>query len=325
MSSQQPSVTAVMAAYQSERWIGEALEAILSQTRPPDEVIVVNDGSTDGTDRVLARFGGRIRVISQSNRGCPAAFNTAYRAARGDFIAMCGADDVWERQKLQWQLEAIRAHPEVDVLFGETIMFGKFELTHIRPPGSGLLDADALRDALFRENVIGASSILIRRSLFERLGPFIEDFGADDLEYWMRCLRAGAQFYFEPRPLVRYRRHEGNLTNRFSWMHECTHEVRRRYASDVANRALVAELLAADLFRIGRRRVDEGRPKEARRAFLGALRYAAGARLEANLRAAIWVLVLSLPLGVHKRTGDAVVRLSRMLDWARGGRHPVLP
>jgi glycosyltransferase involved in cell wall biosynthesis len=322
---EQPSITAVMAAYQSERWVGEALESILTQTRPPEAVIVVDDGSTDGTARELARFGDRIRVIRQPNRGCPAAFNTAFSAATGDFIAMCGADDVWEREKLEWQLEAVQTHPEVDVLFGETIMFGKFELAHIRPPGSGMLDGSALRDALFRENVIGASSIVIRRSLCEQLGPFIEDFGADDLEYWMRCLRAGARFHFEPRPLVRYRRHEGNLTNSHSWMHECTHEVRRRYATDVADRALVAELLAADLFKIGRRRVDEGRPGAARRAFIGALRYGSGACLEANARALSWVLLLSLPVSLRERAGRALVKLSRTLDWLRGGRRPALP
>jgi glycosyltransferase involved in cell wall biosynthesis len=320
-----PTISAVVAAYNSEAWIAETLEAILGQTRPPDEVILVDDGSTDGTARELARFADDIRVIRQSNRGCPAAFNRAFSEARSEFVAMCGADDVWEPHKLEWQLETIESHPDADVFFGETIMFGEFDRAHIRPPGTGVLDGTALRKALFRENVVGASSVVIRRSLFERLGPFVENFGADDLEYWMRCLREDVQFYFEDRPIVRYRRHEHNLTNRHSWMQECICDVRLRYADDISDRALVAKTLSADLFKIGRRRVDEGRPAEARGAFLHALRYASGAHRSANARALVWVLLLSLPMGLRERGSEAMVGLSRSLDRKRGGRHPALP
>jgi glycosyltransferase involved in cell wall biosynthesis len=312
-------------AYQAEEFIADALNSILDQTRPPDEVIVVDDGSTDGTPAQLERFGNRIRVVRQPNRGCPAAFNRAFREARGDFVGMCGADDLWEPRKLEWQLGSIDAHPGVDVFFGETLFFGSLEGTHIRPPGTGVLDSSALRDALFRENVIGASSVVIRRSLFERLGPFVEDFGADDYDYWMRCLRGGARFHFDPRPLVRYRRHESNLTNRSFWMLECVCDVRRHYASDVQDRALVNEMLAAGLFKIGRHRVQTGHPREARAAFRDCLRYGSGASVSANARALAWLLLLSLPGSLRESSSDALVGLSRTLEHLRGGRDPALP
>lgn len=315
-----PSISAVVAAYQAERFIAEALESILGQTCPPDEVIVVDDGSTDGTARELERFAERVRVVRQPNGGCPAAFNTAFREARGDFVALCGADDIWEPHKLEWQLEAMRAHSEVDVLCGHAVLVGRIEGEYSRPPGVGVLDGAALKDALYRQCCICAPSVVIRRSLFERLGPFIEDFGADDYEYWFRCLRDGARFYYDPRPLLRWRQHEHNLSGRTAWMDECADRVRRMYEADVSERAV-----AEDLFRTARRFIDEGRPREARRAFRRSLRHGRRGASPANARALAWVAILGLPPGVRERAGRTLTGISRAIDGLRGGRDPVLP
>jgi glycosyltransferase involved in cell wall biosynthesis len=316
-----PSISVVVAAYQAERFIAEALESILGQTRPPDELIVVDDGSTDGTAAELERFADRICIVRQPNGGCPAAFNTAFREARGDFVALCGADDIWEPHKLEWQAEAIAAHPEVDVLCGHAVLVGHTEGDYSRPPSTGVLDSSSLKDALYRQCCICAPSVIIRRSLFERLGPFIEDFGADDYEYWFRCLRNGARFYYDPRPLLSWRQHENNLTGRTAWMDECADQVRRMYEEDVSDRAI-----ADDLFRTGRRLVEAGRPREARQAFRGSLRHGrASTSSSANARALAWVAILGLPAGARELAGRALTDVSRAIDNLRGGRDPVLP
>jgi glycosyltransferase involved in cell wall biosynthesis len=320
----QPTISAVVAAYQAEQWIAEALQAILGQTRPPDEVIVVDDGSTDGTAEVLERFADRVKIVRRANGGCPAAFNTAFSHATGDFVALCGSDDVWVPEKLEWQMETIERHPEVDVLCGDARLFGRVEGSYSKPPGTGVLDSAALTEALYRANIICAPSVVIRRSLFEALGPFVENFGADDYEYWMRCLRAGARFYYDTRPLLGWRQHDNNLSSKEIWMLECSYEVRRRYADDVADRAVVHEMLAADLFKIGRTRVDEGRPQDARKAFAHALRHASGAGPSANARALTWVAVLSLPAGARERAGRAFVGLSRALEGPSDAGQPAL-
>jgi GT2 family glycosyltransferase len=303
------SISAVVAAYQAEDWIAEALESIISQTRPPEEIVVVDDGSTDGTARELERFADRIRIIRQPNGGCPAAFNTAFRAARGDFVAMCGADDIWEPRKLEWQTETIQAHPEADVFFGHAMVVGQIEAEHSRPPGSGLLDNVAFRDALFKECCVSAPSVVIRRSLFERLGPFVENFGADDWEYWFRCLRAGARFYYDPRVLLSWRQHGGNLSAQTEWMDQCARQVRRQYAADVTGRAL-----ADDLFRSARQLVDEDRPLEARRAFRRSLRFGTDNLSSSDARALAWVAILSLPAGARQYTGRTLTSASRAID-----------
>jgi glycosyltransferase involved in cell wall biosynthesis len=306
-----------VAAYAAEEFIAEALDSILGQTRPPDEVVVVDDGSIDGTARELERFGDRIRVIRQANRGYQAAMNRAIGEARGDFVALCGADDIWEPHKLEWQEEAILAHPEVDVFFGHAETCGRHELDMLRPPGEGVLDNASLRDALVRENVIATPFAVLRRSLFERLGPFVENFEGDDYDYWFRCLRAGVRFYYDPRLLGRYRRHEGNLTNNLLGLFRAMNLVRLQHADLIEDPRTLRNALAIDCFRIGRLLVDDDRPREARQAFRGALRYASlsGSR---SARALGWVAILSLPPGPRKQGGRAFVSLSRALERLRG-------
>ena len=98
------TVSVVMAAYNYAPYISEAIESVLAQTRPPLDVIVVDDGSTDATPEVLAAFGDRIRVLRQTNQGASAARNRGIEAARGEYIAFIDADDVWKPRKLELQM-----------------------------------------------------------------------------------------------------------------------------------------------------------------------------------------------------------------------------
>jgi glycosyltransferase involved in cell wall biosynthesis len=319
-----PSISAVVAAYQAERFIGEALDSILSQTRPPDEVVVVDDGSTDGTARELARFGERIRVIRQPNRGYQVAMSRAISEARGDFVALCGADDVWKPRKLEWQEQAIMAHPDVDVFFGHAMLFGRVDAAQVRPPGTGVLDDKLLRHSLFRVNSICCPSVALRRELFERLGPFVERFEGDDYDYWFRCLRAGARFYYDPRVLMGHRRHEHNMTNDKMAVCRALSTVHFWHEDLIDDRRLVREVHALDLFRIGRLLVDQGRPREALRTFRRSLRYPSRATASLSLRALAWVAILSLPELARERAGRALVGFSRALTGLRGAGRPAL-
>jgi glycosyltransferase involved in cell wall biosynthesis len=325
MSAREPTVTAVVAAYQSEQWIVDCLDSILGQTRPPDEVVVVDDGSTDGTPELLAAYGDRIRVIRQENAGYPTAMNRAIRESSSTYVAPCGADDIWEPRKLEWQVRALQEHPECEVLFGHAVFFGKVVGDHPRPTGSGVLDGDALWEDLFRKNVINTPSAVIHRGLFDRVGRFTDGFLADDYEFFFNCLRAGVRFYYEPRPIVRYRRHDDNITNDWDELREAMVLMRTLNADRVRDRRLVDAMLAPDLFKIGRRLVDDGRRREGRRAFVRSLRHARGNPAAANARALVWVGILSLPGDAHRYVGRSLVGISRALDALRGGRNPVLP
>src|SRR4051812_42865104 len=156
--SRAPTVSVAMAAYNSERWIGETIESILAQTRPPDQIVVVDDGSTDETARVLARFGDRLEVVRQPNAGAPRAYNRAFAEARGDYVALASSDDLWDPRKLEWQVEALAANLTLDVTFSHARTFGIEHGDWPRPRGVGVLDRGDLIRQIYPANMICAPS-----------------------------------------------------------------------------------------------------------------------------------------------------------------------
>ncbi len=323
-----PTVSAVVTVYNAERYIAESLTAILSQTRPVDEVIVVDDGSTDGTGEVLARFRGDIRLVRQANRGHAGALNRGMGEARGDYLAKCDADDIWEPDKLERQAQTLLSHPETDIAFSAIWIFGEAEeplgLDSFGDASTGIMDRHRFARTLYRDCVICPSSTLIRRRLYERLGPFSEQLVFEDYDYWMRALRAGAAFYYDPARLVRYRRHAGQLTSDVLRTRASLHEVRTLHADLVEDRRLVRSVCADDLFRIGRLLVDQGSPREARRAFRRSLRYGFSdiASATSGARALAWVGVLSLPAAARELAGRCIIGLSRAAHDLLGVRQP---
>jgi glycosyltransferase involved in cell wall biosynthesis len=298
-----PTITVVVPAYNEERYIAEALDAVFAQTLAPLEVIVVDDGSTDCTVEIVRRFGDRVRLLQQENRGCPGAFDTGFREAEGDFVALCPADDIWEPRKLEWQREALAQHPEVDVVFGAAERFGLATGDHARPARDGMLDGAWFAQAMYPRNLIADPSAVVRRSLYLELGGY-EPLVGEDYEFWMRALAAGATFYFEPRLVVRLREHGGNLSYRALDIWETNHLIHERYAELARDPELVRRTLAHDLLMIGYCRAALGRSGDARRSFRASLEK----RLSPfSLAAAI---AMSVP-GVAKAVSRAAPRIRR--------------
>jgi len=305
-----PTISAVVGAYNAQEWIGETVSAILSQTHPPDEVVVVDDGSTDGTAAELERFGSKLRVVRQSNGGCPAAFNRAFAEARGDYVAMCGADDLWEPDKLERQFAALTAHPQIDLALGGAWNFGTVEGPWTPAPEQGLQDARLLMPMLYRRNIVCASSALIRRSLYLRLGPFVESaegerFACDDYDYWLRALASGAVLYYDPNVLVKYRWHATNATRAQLWVHRSRLRTHRWHADNVADPQIVREVLADDLSQIARAEIEEGDYDRARASFTESLRQ------RVTPRAMLFALILRLSERHARRLIEGLVAAKR--------------
>lgn len=302
-----PSISVGMPAYNAERWIGETLETVLGQTSPAEEIIVVDDGSTDQTAAVARSFGDPVRVVRQSNGGPSAAYNRAFAEATTDYVAMCPADDLWEPSKLEWQRAALAADPRIDVACGGARTFGLEQIDFPRSSCTGMCNPETLRRELYDVDLIAAPTAVVRRELHARLGAFREDLACEDYEFWLRALRARANFFFDPRLMVHLRMHGGNLSSQALAMWEMNHRIHRMYADDVADSALVERTLARDLRTIGRCRLGLGRHDDARRAYRASLRY------ERRPSAAAWLLALSAPasgmavraVNARRRAGSA--------------------
>lgn len=298
-----PSISVAIPAYNAALWIGATIDSVLAQTRAPFEVIVVDDGSTDDTVLELERFGERICLIRQENRGPSAAYNRAFAAASGDYIAMCPADDIWEPRKLQWQAEVLASDERIDIAFGHAREFGLSDTDYERPPEEGILENESFRRAMYEVCLIPAPTAVIRRALYERLGPFREDLACEDYEFWMRALADEAVFYYDPRLLINFRRHGANVSARLLDMREMAYEIHRTYAEDLRDPGLARAVMADDLRQIGRYHLDAGRLGRAAGAYRRSLRYGL------SPRALLGAVALGVPgLGGAVRRLDALAR-----------------
>ena len=172
-----PRITALVIAYNCADRIGRTLESVFAQTYPAHEIIVVDDGSTDGTGNVLDAFGGKIRCIHQKNSGVAEARNAGIRIAQGDWIAFLDDDDVWAPDKLEEQAALIARYPGAGMIFtayehvltdGRRIPFSK-----MHPYGASVTrpDSPVVADCfyhLFMENFLKTSTVAIRTDLLRK-------------------------------------------------------------------------------------------------------------------------------------------------------------
>jgi glycosyltransferase involved in cell wall biosynthesis len=178
----EPLVSVVIPAFDAERHLAETLDSALAQTWRRCEVIVVDDGSTDGTTRVARSRGDRVRLLRQANAGGGAARNRGIREARGDFVALLDHDDLWHPETLERQVAVALRHPESGLVACDGVEVGASGVLQPRLFGPAIarrLDAEPageITDWLFKElvarNFVSCfSHTLIPRAVLERIGP----------------------------------------------------------------------------------------------------------------------------------------------------------
>jgi len=111
----QPLISCIVAVFNGERYLKEALDSILAQTYRPLEILVVDDGSTDRTTEIVSEYSDTVRYFWQSNAGPGAARNAGIKLAKGEFIAFLDADDLWHKKKLTRQISSFKARPDLEM------------------------------------------------------------------------------------------------------------------------------------------------------------------------------------------------------------------
>lgn len=210
-----PHVSVIIPAYNAEAFITETVQSALDQTYQDLEVIVVDDGSKDGTVAALEQFGNRIRVHLQPNGGVAKARNMGVGLAKGSWIAFLDADDLWLPQKLERQLACSSA----PMTFTDRFNIGsRGDLPEIQSDVTPMRGGDLFVPLMKDGNFITNTSVVMRRALFERMGGFYTGLnGTEDWDLWIR-IAEHHEIGFLPEPLVRYRFHPGGLSRNFTKM-----------------------------------------------------------------------------------------------------------
>jgi glycosyltransferase involved in cell wall biosynthesis len=174
-------ISVVVPVRDCERYVAEALVSIITQSVPPAEVVVLDDGSVDGTAAVLERFGPPVRVLHQESAGLPATLNRAVAASTGAILAFLDADDQFTPTSLERRLERLDADDKPDAVFGRMEVF-------VSP------DIDAATGARYRvpkgaQRVTMFQTMLIRRDAFERVGALDESYVTGANIDWMSRAR----------------------------------------------------------------------------------------------------------------------------------------
>lgn len=211
-------ISVVIPAYQAEKYISYTIRSAWAQTLPPDEIIVVDDGSTDRTASLAKACGAR--VISQKNGGVARARNVGVEAARNEWVALLDADDLWESEKLESQWAAASRFSQAAFVTGNNSFFedGKVHKeTYLDRLGTDYFKGGRTEVepgvALFeRVNFTGInwivpspSALLVKKQVFKTIGYFDEELnGVDDTEFYLRAM-GSFPFLFLEKPLVKYR------------------------------------------------------------------------------------------------------------------------
>jgi len=206
------NISVIIPVHNGAAYLQAALDSVFAQTHPATEVIVVDDGSTDATPDILRRHAGRIVLLSQEQRGLAATRNRALDVAQGELVSFLDADDIWQADKLERQVEHLRAHPEhmvVHTAAGYIDTAGTLTTPMAQRPGPRP-NGWAYRTLLER-NTIFVSSVAIRRRALDDMRFVLDATGCEDWELWLRLAKQH-QFGYVDAPLVHYRIHGSNMS-----------------------------------------------------------------------------------------------------------------
>ena len=212
MANEQSSVTisVVIPSYNAGALLRETLDSVLTQNHPAQEIIVVDDGSTDSTAAIVRNYGDAVRYIWQQNQGQASARNTGVEAATGEWVALLDSDDVFLPDRLRRAAEVVEANPRLMLVYSAFDYYYADGTRSFFPA----FPAKELWPALRYRSPILPSTATIRRSALLAVGGFRKVF-IEDWDLWFRLIRrhSAAVFHEIPESLLLYRRWDGNATN----------------------------------------------------------------------------------------------------------------
>ena len=205
-----PTVSVIIHTYNNEKFIAETIESVLNQTYKDYEIIVVDDGSVDGTRDALLPYMHGIRYHYKENGGIASAKNAGISLSETEFVAFLDHDDLWVPDKLQLQMEHFNENPQIGLVYAKYTSFrdGKELRTKPEKGYSGWIFKE-----LLSKSFIQTSTVVVKRECLDAVGPYDETFFlGDEYDMFLRIARK-FQCGFVDKGLTRYRVHDTNASN----------------------------------------------------------------------------------------------------------------
>lgn len=213
-----PTVSVIIPVYNGATEVCRAIDSALAQKNCNVEVIVLNDGSKDNTESVLAEYGDRIRAINQQNCGLSKTRNNGIALATGDWVAFLDHDDYWQPEKLSLQLAAAK-RTGFEVVYTNAGNFGDVaRVAELRSEPEDMAEGNLL-EPLLLDNFIVVSSVMIRRSLIQEIGGFDTSLpSVEDWDLWLKLSARGIRFAAVPEPVTMYQWRAGSMSKNYELM-----------------------------------------------------------------------------------------------------------
>ena len=272
-----PKVSVLIPTHNRAQYVCGAIDSVLAQTYQNVEIIVVDDGSTDGTGKIIEHNRDRIVYVYQDNQGVSAALNLGIEESSGEYLAGLGDDDIWLPDKLEVQMAFLEANPEFGMVHADMLILdvGSDDPKPKKRMLSRPIPSGHILPELIVKNVIMGSTVLIRRSCLDEVGLFDQGLrSSEDYHMWLRIARQFPIAYLD-RPLAICRLHTSSLThdrvNQHKWHLKALKKMLRLNPAviDEVGRDIVHFAVA---FKTAYMCFDQGSHKEARRYFAKALR-----------------------------------------------------
>jgi glycosyltransferase involved in cell wall biosynthesis len=304
-----PLVSVIIITYQDREHVGEAIDSALAQSYPNYEIIVVDDGSTDGTGEfIVEHYGNRVRYHWKQNGGMGSARSAGLKVAAGEYVQLLDSDDILMPHKIEMQLAYLDSHPEIAFVYGRALCFYDSDLSQTwEHPANARASSGNLFDEILRNgNFVNVIQPLFRRSWLDRIGGWDPNAKAsDDYDIMVRLAYAGAVGHFlDGKPVFLYRNRRQPPDPSFEeWRSQKNLTSGELYILQKLRRAMVRDSRAG--IELVQRRIGE------LQFVLGRLRFLEGDRVgalcsisrglwfnrERLMYKLLWLAVTSCPLG----------------------------
>ncbi len=289
----QPLVSVIMPAYNTASFIREAIDSVLSQDYSNKELIIIDDGSTDGTVEIIQEYGDSVTLLTQHNQGSAVARNTGLDTARGEYVAFLDSDDVWLSGKLSTQVAYMQNNPEIGMIYTRW---------HVWKPGSDgnftdpelfaePFDSSSRADTIVEEgsgwlynrllftSLLHTITVMARYDLIEKTGRFDPDLKrGQDYDYWLRASR-NTQIHQLDQVLALYRLHGNGCVKKWPYVNyekQVVENALNRWGlsgptGEVTDKRAIQRRLSDTCFSFGYHHYWEGSSRLALKAFAESL------------------------------------------------------